>query len=254
MVTGVPTITELKESINMKITKAMIEEGYSVAKKIYEEQLNRKEGLNDLVQNYGMNPNSAADFLQNFNCMINGRKYSRTNSAKAVDYFLDRINLDYGNEKLQKALSAVKAHIEYYEDLKKYNLYKMRNVYDKYFSIIQNVIYPEEVTNTATLYEGVKKQITVNAYERSLEAREECINYYGAKCSVCEFDFHERYGEIGLNFIHVHHLIQLSSIGENYNINPITDLRPVCPNCHAMLHKRNPPYKIEELKNIIHNV
>lgn len=35
-------------------------------------------------------------------------------------------------------------------------------------------------------------------------------------------------------------------------IDPISDLRPVCPNCHAMLHKKNPPYTIDELREIIH--
>ena len=61
------------------------------------------------------------------------------------------------------------------------------------------------------------------------------------------------YGEVGKEFIHVHHLKEIASIGENYQINPLTDLRPVCPNCHAMLHRKNPAYTIEELQNLIRN-
>lgn len=49
----------------------------------------------------------------------------------------------------------------------------------------------------------------------------------------------------------VHHLQEISSIGEEYEVNPIEDLRPVCPNCHAMLHKRDPAYSIADLKVVI---
>ena len=111
-----------------------------------------------------------------------------------------------------------------------------------------DIIYPEEIEDK-NLFEGSKKQITVNAYERSSQAREECINEYGYKCVICNFDFEKIYGEIGQNFIHVHHVKPLSEIDEKYKINPIEDLRPVCPNCHAMLHKRKPAYSIEEIKD-----
>ena len=78
-----------------------------------------------------------------------------------------------------------------------------------------------------------------------------CISHWGNKCSVCDFDFYEKYGEIGLNFIHVHHIVPISEIGRSYQINPITDLIPVCPNCHAMLHKSNKTLHIQELRELI---
>ena len=59
------------------------------------------------------------------------------------------------------------------------------------------------------------------------------------------------YGEIAKGFIHIHHLIPLSDIKENYSLDPQKDLIPVCPNCHAMFHRRNPPFSPEELKSII---
>jgi 5-methylcytosine-specific restriction protein A len=67
---------------------------------------------------------------------------------------------------------------------------------------------------------------------------------------VCDFNFEAKYGEIGSGFIHVHHLTPLANIGKEYEVDSIRDLRPVCPNCHAMLHKKYPPYSIEELKSI----
>ena len=101
------------------------------------------------------------------------------------------------------------------------------------------------------LVEGIKKRVTVNSYERNPKARELCIKEYGYSCSVCGINFEDRYGEIGKNFIHVHHLTPISELKKSYQINPIEDLRPVCPNCHAMLHKKKPPFSINELKDKI---
>lgn len=112
-------------------------------------------------------------------------------------------------------------------------------------------IYPDEVENDSKLIEGAKKQVIVNAYERNLKARKECINKYGHDCFVCGFNFTKVYGALGNNFIHVHHIKPLSEINQEYEINPIKDLRPVCPNCHAMLHKKIPAYSIQEIKNLL---
>jgi len=88
--------------------------------------------------------------------------------------------------------------------------------------------------------EGALIPVLVNRFERDSKAREECINHYGCKCQVCGFDFGSTYGaDIGNDFIHVHHLVQLSKIKKAYIVKPRKDLIPVCPNCHAMLHKGN---------------
>jgi len=101
------------------------------------------------------------------------------------------------------------------------------------------------------LSEGIKRTVVVNTYERNSKAREICINHWKPICSVCEFDFGSVYGEIGAGYIHVHHLVPLSQISTSYQIDPINDLRPICPNCHSMLHRSDPPLTIEELKEII---
>jgi 5-methylcytosine-specific restriction protein A len=113
------------------------------------------------------------------------------------------------------------------------------------------VAFAEEADVSKTYSEGTTKQVMVNVYERSAEVRTICINRYGLNCSVCSFNFEKTYGEIGEGFIHVHHLKPLAEIGKGYKLNPIKDLRPVCPNCHAMLHQKKPAYSIEELKTII---
>jgi predicted HNH restriction endonuclease len=91
----------------------------------------------------------------------------------------------------------------------------------------------------------------VNSYERNPAARRACIAHYGTGCSVCGFNFGQVYGDLGEGYIHVHHLRDLATIGTEYEVDPIADLRPVCPNCHAMLHRETPAMSIEELKEII---
>ena len=65
--------------------------------------------------------------------------------------------------------------------------------------------------------------------------------------------FFEKYGDIGKDYIEVHHLIPVSQMGANYIVDPIKDLAPLCSNCHSMIHKKNPPYTIEELRSLINS-
>jgi len=115
----------------------------------------------------------------------------------------------------------------------------------------REISYADEIDTEKTYQEGAPKKVTTTVYERNPVARAVCIKAYGAVCSVCGFDFAQKYGELGKGFIHVHHLQPRAEIGKNTKLNPIRDLRPVCPNCHAMLHQRKPIYSIEELKEII---
>lgn len=115
--------------------------------------------------------------------------------------------------------------------------------------------YSEEIPTEflGRLFEGAKRTITVNSYERNSKARQECIKHYGTTCSVCSIDFELEYGEIGKGFIHVHHLTRLADIGETYEVDPIKDLRPVCPNCHSMLHSTKETLTIDQLRILYTN-
>ena len=109
----------------------------------------------------------------------------------------------------------------------------------------------DEITSSATLIEGACRQITVNAYERNLVARDRCIEHYGPECAVCGVNLGKLYGKVAEGFIHVHHLRQLSSLGHEYEVDPIADLRPLCPNCHAVVHLAEPPHTLEQVREFI---
>jgi hypothetical protein len=98
--------------------------------------------------------------------------------------------------------------------------------------------------------EGARRQSVSTQIERNPRARAACIAAYGTRCAVCEIDFEAVYGILGRGFVHVHHLTPLATKIEEGEVDPVKDLRPVCPNCHAMLHRRIPPYSISELRRI----
>ena len=109
---------------------------------------------------------------------------------------------------------------------------------------------PEQVERGEYL-EGAVRQVLVNAYERARTARQACINHYGLACAVCGLRLKDRYGALGAGFIHVHHVVSLSELGPDYKLDPVRDLRPVCPNCHSILHRQQPALSIETLRGIL---
>lgn len=120
-------------------------------------------------------------------------------------------------------------------------------------------VFPDEIeeeeVEVRKLPEGAVIQRLVNAYERKPLARQKCIEKYGANCYICGFSFGATYGEVVEGLIHVHHLLQLSKVGKSYEVDPIADLRPVCPNCHAVIHHRpKQPYSIEEVQSFVAKV
>lgn len=99
--------------------------------------------------------------------------------------------------------------------------------------------------------EGTAYTVRMTRYERDPRNRAACIAHHGTACAVCEFDFKKRYGSLGEGFIHVHHLNPLAATRGAHALDPIRDMRPVCPNCHAMLHRKKPLISIDELRSIV---
>jgi HNH endonuclease len=114
-----------------------------------------------------------------------------------------------------------------------------------------NIISPEEISETTGLIEGAICRISVNSYERNPEARRRCIQIHGTKCCICNFDFGAVYGVEAQGYIHVHHVRPLSQVKGDYVVDPVNDLRPVCPNCHAVLHLNGRCRDIDDIKCLL---
>jgi len=96
--------------------------------------------------------------------------------------------------------------------------------------------------------EGNFKESLSTKFERDYRNREICLLLKGYNCAVCDFNFEKKYGHIGNEFIEVHHIIPVSQMELNHIVDPKNELVPLCSNCHSMIHRRNPPFSIEEMK------
>ena len=94
----------------------------------------------------------------------------------------------------------------------------------------------QRLPRSIPLKEGAQRARWVTAYERNPRARSRCLRHYGSTCAVCGLDFGQAYGPEAVNCIHVHHLESLADRAGPHEVHPVRDLRPVCPNCHAVIH------------------
>ena len=124
---------------------------------------------------------------------------------------------------------------------------------------VSSSVYPENAEDVGRkdklFSEGKKSTTSSTNRERNGKARLTCIEKYGLDCQVCRFNFKEKFGSHGDGFIHVHHLTPVSDRHGEYNVDPEKDLIPVCPNCHAMLHRGHleTPLSVKQLKKIMEN-
>jgi hypothetical protein len=115
----------------------------------------------------------------------------------------------------------------------------------------QPAMFPDEVGAGNTYPEGSVKSVLVNRYERDPKARRECIRHWGSCCFVCKMDFGAVYGSFATGLIHVHHLTPLSKLAAGDKVDPVKDLRSVCPNCHLVIHHKDPPVSLDEVKRFL---
>ncbi len=101
------------------------------------------------------------------------------------------------------------------------------------------------------LTEGAMKTVELTVYERNATARRLCIAHYGPTCQACGLNYEDKYGAIAADLIHVHHVTPLATIGEAYQVDPVRDLIPLCATCHHVVHRREPPYSVAEIRSAI---
>lgn len=110
---------------------------------------------------------------------------------------------------------------------------------------------PVKLTARDPFSNGAARQMLFDRYERDPAARRACLDHYGTACVVCGFSFSTVYGPFADGFIHVHHVKPFAEIGNDYVVDAVTDLRPVCPNCHEAIHLNGVTRSVEELQQLV---
>lgn len=101
-------------------------------------------------------------------------------------------------------------------------------------------------------FEEKKKLRYHKLIERNSNLSKRTKEIHGYTCIACGFNFIQKYGEIGTNYIEAHHLIPFSDLNENSKVSPKNDMTVLCANCHRMIHRLQNVSNIEEFKKIIH--
>ena len=108
-----------------------------------------------------------------------------------------------------------------------------------------------ELPGASGYEEGGASIQRVTRYERDRRNRAAAIAIWGSHCQACGLDFGGRYGEVAAGFIEVHHTTPVSDLIPGTVVDPAHDLVPLCPNCHAVAHRRNPPFSVEEIRTML---
>lgn len=216
---------------------------------VYRLQATTEEAIGVLTTKHQINEATAKMFIECYARLRRGEVYRRGLAEEATRVFLDFIQSKYGLPGLVVAVQAADSHLAY-----------RRSTGDRRPGLIKLIeAYRSQLTDTIQLLpdeendqycEGTRTVVWVSKIERSPAARTKCIEHHGLKCCVCDFSFGDSFGDIGFGFIHVHHLNPISATIAERPVDPIHDLRPICPNCHAMAHRETPPISIERLKSI----
>jgi hypothetical protein len=119
-------------------------------------------------------------------------------------------------------------------------------------SVSETSIHRQD-TDAALFAEGEQIKRERIFFARNKGLREAAIAKWKAVCAVCEFDFGAEYGEIGRGFIEVHHLEPVAqrarSTGANWSTS-VDDVRPLCANCHRIVHRQRPPIPLDDLRKL----
>ncbi|AVF41516.1 HNH endonuclease [Pandoraea apista] len=238
----------------MALNKEQIAALYDAGIDVVEGKERPTHAAKRLERAFNINAGSAGICIYVLRHMLAGREYKRTLTEDIYRHFLSSF-AERSDSSLENALFALEGHIAFLRTVRKSGCPLEVRLLDEFKNRVSPrapVNYPDEIPPNSSGYaEGSTRTVIVNQYERNPEARRKCLEHHGYDCVVCGFNFVEKYGERGKDYIHVHHLRPLSQIGKAYIVDPINDLAPVCPNCHAMLHRGPELLDVGDLKNML---
>lgn len=149
-------------------------------------------------------------------------------------------------------------------DLKSENAERSPVNYTEVLRLFENFLRRPAVKGNKTIFEETEEEpsellsegdlveMHLTKHERNRDLRKRCIEIHGWRCMGCGLDFKEKYGELGTEYIEVHHLYPISQTDGEHTVDPATELVPLCANCHAMIHRlKGEEMTIEELRSHI---
>lgn len=169
--------------------------------------------------------------------------------------YIEEINLETSttNAKLYEAGNIIAKYFSL-ESLNN-NMYNIENEILSFLNLYNELTYNDlqlndEIENNLTAIEKKKLRLHFRI-ERNSSISEKVKKNKGYHCEVCNFNFEEKYGDLGKKFIEAHHLKAISTLDMGETIlNIENDFAVLCSNCHRMIHRLEDPSDLEKLKSI----
>lgn len=237
----------------MRITPLQVEASYGVASRVFDHKMTSEAGASELHSAYGLNINSARDFINDYRRMLQGEVFQRAMSAPAIDYYLFKMLEDRGSAAHELAIAAVEKHITYYEGIRKVNLNAMRSVVNRHKGYIeaQPLLSTQEASFNAAIRKSladstakrharlaeaarfpIKIKVTTESYLRNADVVAEVLHRASGRCEQCREPAPFMRKKDNTPYLEVHHKEQLSAGGED----TVENAAALCPNCHRNQH------------------
>lgn len=236
------------------ISRQQVLAAYKISKRIYEGTTKKPQGVEDMVSVHGLNETSAIFFVNNLKSLLLGEIFKRKMSAMALEYFIGKINNDYGFQGLESSLRALKLHIDYWEDCYKKKATPGRKVLEKYLTGSHDNLSRDQyfkISDLSVEYSrGLdresrlnrikingnatpsKKTVTSTVFSRNPDVVAETLVRAEGRCEKCGNQAPFVRAKDRTPYLEVHHRKRLADGGEDSLENTIA----VCPNCHRELH------------------
>ncbi len=237
----------------MKITESQIIAACEIASKVFAVRMKLSDGVNVLISEHGLNKATASDFIKDYKYLLDGKVFHRAMSAPAMHYFMKQIFSEHGEHGLAQSITALRAHIEYYEGHYKINMHAMRKVADEFevkikqprtlleiehaFSAaVERSLNGSQHDRLQRLANSSKKPSTITVqstfFVRNPDVVAVTLLRAAGKCEECKADAPFCRVKDGTPYLEVHHKIHLASGGEDSPDNTTA----LCPNCHRRFH------------------
>lgn len=236
------------------LTTHQIQSAYDVAVQVFDQLLTTKQGIDRLVREK-VGATYAADLINVYRMMRQGKCYQRTINVEATRLYLQRIYQDVGVYSLTLALRAARLHIHYYEQLRNLSLHKLREVVASAELLIDHAggtiaqylaVSDFEVhaalndTSAARLARLAKKKdaapvkftLSTTYFVRDPDVVAEALHRAGGSCEACKKPAPFSRKSNGTPYLEVHHVIRLADGG----MDNLANVTVVCPNCHRQAH------------------
>ncbi len=242
----------------MKVTESHFQAAYGAARLVHDGELTASDALERLTGEYGMNRNTANDYLRNFGSMRSGTVYKRTLSRAATEYYLRQIRRDFGPRALKVAASALLLHVDYYESLGKGRRNELRALAQRMLAeadtvdtidqveddLVRNVEASRRLSSVARARELSKyppqpssRLVSAKVFNRNPHVIATVLERAQGVCEQCGAPAPFLRSSTGEPYLEVHHLIQLAYGGED----TVANARALCPNCHRFEHYGRTP-------------